>query len=85
MLMQAVLISALYSALTLYMMAILLRAAAPWLEIDLHGGLLRWLPRITDPLLKLARRILPDMGPVDWSPIAAVVFIWIVRIVMTGA
>jgi len=72
------------SGLTLYMMAILLRWLAPWLELDLQGPWLRWIPRITDPLVNLMRRVLPPMGPMDWGPIAAVVSVWVVRLVLAG-
>ena len=70
------------NALTLYMLAILLRWIAPWLEIDLHAKYLRWIPRITDPLIELMRRLLPPMGPMDWAPIAAVAAVWIIRLIL---
>jgi len=68
--------------LTLYMMALLLRWTAPWLELDLRAGYLRWLPRITDPLINLMRRLLPPMGPMDWGPIAALAAVWILRLIL---
>ncbi len=70
------------SALTLYMLAILVRWLAPYIELDLHTPRLRWIPRITDPLINLMRRLLPPTGPMDWGPIAAVVSLWIVRLVL---
>lgn len=72
------------SGLTLYMMAILLRWLGPWLELDVYSPWWRWLPRITDPLIHLFRRILPPMGPMDWSPIASVIALWLVRILLVG-
>lgn len=77
-------IEVLASGLTLYMMAILLRWLAPWIELDVHAPRLRWLPRLTDPLINLMRRILPPMGPMDWGPIAAVISIWMVRLLLAG-
>jgi len=74
--------SAVGSVLTLYMMALLLRWTAPFLEVDLRAPRLRWLPRLTDPLINAMRRMLPAMGPMDWGPVAAVVFVWIVRLVL---
>lgn len=70
------------SALTLYMLAILARWTAPWLELDLRARHLRWIPRVTDPFINLMRRILPPAGPMDWGPVAAVVAVWIVRLVL---
>lgn len=69
-------------ALTLYMMAILVRWVGPWLELDMHAWWMRAIARITDPLLGLMRRILPAMGPFDWSPVAALVAVWIVRLLL---
>lgn len=72
------------SLLTLYMIAILLRWSAPYIEIDLQIGRLRWLPRVTDPALNLMRRVLPDMGPVDWSPFAVLLAAWVLRRILAG-
>lgn len=69
-----------YSALTLYMMLILLRWFGPWLTLDVERGRLGWISRVTDPLITRLRRVLPHMGPVDFGPIAALVLVWFVRI-----
>jgi YggT family protein len=76
--------SAIFSLCTLYMMAILLRWLGRFLEIDLDTPRLRWIARITDPLIGLFRRILPDMGPFDWSPVAALLSVFILRLLLTG-
>lgn len=68
--------------LVLYMMAILLRWTAPWLELDLNRGWWRIIPRVADPLIQFMRRHLPPMGPMDWSPIAALVAVYIVRLIL---
>lgn len=76
------------SALTLYMLVILTRWVGPWLEIDFHQGLWRWIPRLADPLIARMRQILAQlvgpMGPVDWSPIAALMLVWFVRMIYPG-
>jgi YggT family protein len=71
-----------YSAITLYMMAILTRWTAPFLSLDLYQKRLRFIPAITDPFLKLIRRTLPPMGFTDWSPVAALLILWVVRVVL---
>lgn len=70
------------AGLTLYMMAILLRWTAPWLELDLHRAWWRIIPRVTDPLIQFMRKRLPPMGPMDWSPIAALVAVYIIRLLV---
>lgn len=74
--------SIIYCGLTLYMMALLLRWLGPWLELEFHGPFLGLLPRATDPLIKLMKRLLPPMGPFDWSPLAAVMSVFILRLLI---
>lgn len=72
---------AVYSVLTLYMLLILLRWLAPWLQFDVYDRRIRWAWRLTDPLISTLRRVLPPMGPVDFGPVAALFVVWVVRIV----
>ncbi len=72
------------SLFTLYMLAILLRWLGPWLSLEVESGRLRWIARLTDPLISRIRRLLPAMGPVDFSPFAALMAIWFVREVAKG-
>lgn len=72
------------SALTLYMLALLLRWLGPYIEFPLNRGPFRLIAVVTDPLLQLMRKILPPMGPMDWSPVAALMAAWIVRIIFAG-
>jgi len=74
--------SAIYCVLTLYMMALLLRWLGPWLELEFHGPVLRAIPAITDPLIQLMKRVLPHMGPMDFSPLAAVMSVFILRLIL---
>lgn len=77
-----VLARAVQSLLTLYMMLILVRWAAGWLQLDLRDWRLRWIPRLTDPFVDRVRRLLPPLGPVDLSTFAALFFVWIVRAIV---
>ena len=74
--------SIIYCGLTLYMMLILLRWLGPWLELEFQGYPLGVVPRITDPLIDLMRRALPPMGPMDFSPMAAVMGVFILRLII---
>jgi len=69
-------------ALTLYMMAILLRWFGPWLELSDRSLWMRWTGRLTDPLIGFMRRLLPPMGPVDWGPLAALIVVWVARMLL---
>ena len=43
------------------------------------------LERITNPIYRPIRRILPDFGPIDFSPLVVIILIQIVRILLNGA
>ena len=75
----------LYSLLSLYMLVILLRWTAAWLEINLFAPRWAWVSRLTDPLLHWVRKHLPPMGGTfDWAPIATLLGVWIIRVLLTG-
>lgn len=78
-------IRAVSALLTLYMLLILLRWTAPWLEFDIHSPRWRWIARLTDPLLDLVRRVLPPMGPMDFGPLGALFVVWLVRVLSCSA
>jgi YggT family protein len=43
------------------------------------SGLYEFLMRITEPVLRPIRRILPNFGPVDLSPLVVFIIIWFAR------
>jgi len=69
-----------YSGMTLYMLAILMRWAGPPLGIDASSGIGAVCRKSTKPLTDFMERVLPPMGPVNLSPIAALVAVWFVRV-----
>ena len=83
--MAPVVLRALYSVATLYMLAILVRWFAPWLELNLHGPWVSWIPKVVDPFVNLLRRALLPMGPMDFGHIAAIFVVWLVRTFVAGA
>lgn len=73
-----------YSGCTLYMMLVLFRWLAPWLEFDIHYGKWRWIGRVTDPAIVRVRNVLPSLGPADFAPIVVVLGVWILRTMVVG-
>lgn len=73
------------SLLTIYMILIMLRWFGPRLNLETGAGRLRWIARVTDPLVGWLRRVLPPMGPIDFGPIAALFIVWMVRTLSVGA
>ena len=55
-------------ALTIYTYIIIARAVISWVNPDPYNPIVRFLHRVTDPLLDRIRRVMPDMGGIDLSP-----------------
>ena len=70
------------SALTLYMLAILVRWVGPWIDLDFHPLPWRIIPKLVDPLLSRIRTVLPALGPMDWAAPAALMGVWLIRLVL---
>src|SRR5437764_14460770 len=52
---------------------------SPWLN-----RIQRFLYDVCDPYLRLSRRILPSLGPLDLSPVVGVAFLYILLAVLTS-
>lgn len=74
-----------YALTTLYMLLILFRWLAAYLEFDVDYGRYRWISRLTDPLLNRVRAVLPSLGPADFAPPAVVLTLWIARTILIGS
>jgi YggT family protein len=72
-----------YVVLTLYMMLIIVRWLGGWLGLEVEFGRMRWVAKTTDPLINWLRKRLPHMGPVDFGPLAALLLVWLVRVLVT--
>ena len=51
---------------------------------DFVRSFLGALDRLTEPLYRPIRRILPDFGGIDFSPIVVLLLIYVVRILLAG-
>lgn len=59
--------------------AIIARALMSWLPIDPSSPLYQLLFRVTEPIIDPIRRILPPMGFIDLSPLAAILLLWLMQ------
>ncbi len=59
--------------------AIIARALMSWLPIDPSSSLYQLLFRVTEPIIEPIRRVLPPMGFVDLSPLAAILLLWMMQ------
>jgi YggT family protein len=67
----------LYGLLSLYGLLIVIRIIFSWGRVSYVSPLMRFLARLTDPLLVPLRQMIPPLGPFDLSPIVAFIVIWL--------
>jgi YggT family protein len=68
----------------LYSFILLARVLISWVQIDPYNPIVRLLYQLTEPLLAPIRRLLPQTGMMDFSPIVAFIAIMVVeRIVIS--
>lgn len=63
----------------LYSWAIIIRVLLSWVSPDPFNPIVQFLDRATDPYLGLFRRAIPPIGPVDISPIAALLVLQVAQ------
>jgi YggT family protein len=65
--------------LRLYSWVIVIRAFLSWFRVDPYHPVMQFLIQITEPLLEPLRRLLPPVGGLDITPMAAIVILWAVQ------
>lgn len=57
--------------------AIIARSLMSWLPIDQGSNLYQLLMRVTEPLIDPFRRVMPQAGMLDLSPLAAIIMLMV--------
>lgn len=58
-------------AFSLLRLALLVRVISSWLPISPHSGWIRWSYVLTEWMVAPLRRLIPNLGPIDITPIVA--------------
>jgi uncharacterized protein YggT (Ycf19 family) len=69
-----------YVFTTVYTLVIFVYILSSWLRLPYSPTLnriQRFLYDVSEPYLRLFRRVLPSMGPLDLSPMVAVIVLWV--------
>ena len=67
-------------ALYIYMWIIIIRALISWVSPSPYNPIVRFLYRVTEPVLQPVRRILPLQGlGIDFSPVIVILVIFFLR------
>lgn len=67
---------------TVLTFAIIARALISWLPVDPYHPIVQFLYQITDPILAPLRRVIPPLGMMDITPIAALILLQILQTIV---
>lgn len=73
----------LYGLLGIYSLLIVMRVVFSWF-MDWANPLMRFLRRLTDPILEPFRRLIPPLGMIDISPIVVLFILWFIQSAVAG-
>lgn len=68
--------------INVFVFAVFARAILSWVNPGTFNAAAAILATLTEPLLDLCRKIVPDMGGMDLSPLAALLFLQLVKMVL---
>lgn len=69
--------------LQIYFWAILIQAILSWVNPGTYNPLTSLLWSLTEPVLRPARRLIPSMGGIDFSPLVVLIVIQVIRILIS--
>ncbi len=70
---------------TILTWAIIIRILISWIRIDPYHPIVRILDQITEPILAPARRIIPPIGGLDFSPMIVIILLNILERILLQA
>jgi len=74
--------------ITVYILLILVYVLSSWIRLPYSPWLnriQRFLYDVCEPYLRLFRRVLPPLGPIDLSPIVAIIVLYVIRSLLVAA
>ncbi len=72
-----------YIAANIYMFMLMARVLLTWINPNPYSPVMRFLSKVSDPLLNRARKILPfTLGGIDFSPMLAIIAVWFLGFVV---
>jgi YggT family protein len=82
--MVAVLGTILYGLISIYILLIFIRVIFSLARVSYTNRMMRFLVKITEPLLGPLRRVIPPVGMMDISPIVAFIILWLLQTAVAG-
>lgn len=70
------------SIINIFVFAVFLRAILSWFDPANYNPASSILQKLTEPLLVMCRKIIPDLGGIDLSPLVALVFLQLAKMML---
>lgn len=70
--------------LNILMWAVIARSLLSWFPIDQSSPLFQVLHRVTEPIVEPIRRIMPNTGMIDLSPMVAIMVIIVMQFMVAS-
>jgi YggT family protein len=74
----------LFGLLALYILLIMMRVIFSWGMVSYTNRVMRFLVDTTEPLLGPLRHMIPKLGPLDISPLVAILILWLFQAAIAG-
>lgn len=71
-------------ALNVFLISILIQVVLSWINPSAYNPLVSLIQSLNEPLLRPARRILPDMGGIDFSPLLVLLLIQLTKMLLVA-
>ena len=74
--------------ITVYILLILVYVLSSWIRLPYNvwlNRIQRFLYDVCEPYLRLFRRVLPPIGPIDLSPVVAIIVLYVIQRVVVAA
>lgn len=65
--------------LRLYIWVIIIGAIISWVNPSPYNPVVRTINRLTEPVLRPIRRVIPPLGGIDFSPVVAIFLIYLIQ------
>lgn len=70
-------IQILHTFLLIMLFAIIGRALMSWFDRGMRNPISQFLVQLTEPIIAPIRRLMPQTGMIDFSPMVAILLIWV--------
>ena len=65
--------------LRLYFWIVIIRVIVSWVNADPYNPIVRFLYRVTEPVFRSIRKIIPPIGGIDFSPAVVILIIYFLQ------